>query len=135
MSERRPDDPVCGYTLNSVISTPTTSHTLISTNPRERMFVAQVSLLIVTFLSLISRNRSLMQTTQKSTHTSHCVMCRHVKCHLLIILLLLFHMPLVEYWCMHPPRRLGKSSGVDRTSVGDKRTSSHCPHISCYVIP
>ena len=41
------------------------THFLISRNPRERMFVVQISLLIVTFLSLISRNLSLMQTTQE----------------------------------------------------------------------
>ena len=40
------------------------THSLISQNPRERMFVVQISPLIVTFLSLISQNLSLMQTTQ-----------------------------------------------------------------------
>ena len=40
-------------------------HSLISRNPRERMFVVQISLLIVTFLSLISLFFSLMQTTKK----------------------------------------------------------------------
>ena len=41
------------------------AHTLISRNPRERMFVVQISLFIVTFLSLISQNLSLMQTTKE----------------------------------------------------------------------
>jgi hypothetical protein len=40
------------------------THSLISRTPRERMFVVQISLLIVTFLSLISRNLSLLQTTK-----------------------------------------------------------------------
>ena len=54
------------YTLNSVISTPqNVTHSLISWNPRERMFVVQISLLMVTFLSLVSWNLSLMQTTQE----------------------------------------------------------------------
>jgi hypothetical protein len=53
------------YTLNSVISTPVMSHSLISRNPRERMFVVQISLHIVTFLSLISQNLSLMQTIKE----------------------------------------------------------------------
>ena len=41
------------------------THSLISWHPRERMFVVQISLLIVTFLSLISRNLSLMQTAKE----------------------------------------------------------------------
>ena len=42
------------------------THSLISPNPRERMFVVQVSLLIIVqFLSLISQNLSLMQTTKE----------------------------------------------------------------------
>jgi hypothetical protein len=41
------------------------THSLISRNPRERMFVVQISLLIVTFLSLMPQNLSLMQTTKE----------------------------------------------------------------------
>ena len=40
-------------------------HSLISQNPRERMIIVRISLLIVTFLSLISRTLSLMQTTKE----------------------------------------------------------------------
>ena len=41
------------------------THSLISPNPWEWMFAVQISLLIVTFLSLISRILSLMQTTKE----------------------------------------------------------------------
>ena len=94
------------------------TQSLISRNPRERMFVAQVSLLIVAFLSLKSRNLSLMQPTKE------------VNPHPRILILLLLLMPLVECWCMHPPHCLGRPSGVDHTSIGDGRTNSNRPHIS-----
>ena len=41
------------------------AHSLISRNPREQMFVVEISLLIVTFLSLISQTLSLMQTIKE----------------------------------------------------------------------
>ena len=48
------------------------THSLISPNPREWMFVVQISFLIVTFRSLISRNLSLMQTT-KEVNLNPCI--------------------------------------------------------------
>jgi hypothetical protein len=41
------------------------THSLISRNPREQMFVVQISFFSVTFLSLISRFLSLMQTIKE----------------------------------------------------------------------
>jgi hypothetical protein len=50
---------LCNVNLHNV------THSLISRNPRERLSVVRISLLIVTSLSLMSRNLSLMQTTQE----------------------------------------------------------------------
>ena len=96
------------------------------------MFVAQTSLLTVTFLSLIiSRILSLMQTTKRSQPTpSHSTMCQYVECHLLLLILLLLLMPLVKCWCMCLPCHPGRPSGVDHTSVRDRKTNLNCPHIS-----
>ena len=45
------------------------THSLIFQNPREQMSIVQISFLIVTFLSLVSRILSVMQTTQEVNHT------------------------------------------------------------------
>ena len=51
------------------------THSLISQNPRGWMFVVQISVLIVTSLSLISRNLSLMQTTNEVNPHPRFVSC------------------------------------------------------------
>ena len=107
------------------------THLLISGNPREQMFVVQISFLIVTFRSLISQNLSLMQTTKEVNSHPHIAPCVNMwSVTFLFIYFLLLLMPLVECWCMRPPHRPGRPSGVDHTSVGDGRMNSNCPHIS-----
>ena len=54
------------YAINSVnINLHNNTHSLSTRNPRERMFVVQISLLIVIFLSLIPQFLSLMQTIKE----------------------------------------------------------------------
>jgi len=109
-----------------VINLHNVTHSLISRNPREWMFIAQISLLIVTFLSLISWFFSLMQTTKEVNPHTHIAPCCGVS-------------PSYSYsssyatcWMlvMHPPHCQGRPSGVDHTSIGDKNTNSNCPYIS-----
>jgi hypothetical protein len=115
------------YTLHSVISTPiNVTHSLISRNPRERMFVVQISL-----LSLISRNLSLPQTTKEVNPHPRIAPCVNmwsatfffffffIVCHLLNVSARVPHIT-----------RPGRRSGVDHTSASNGRMNSNCPHIS-----
>jgi hypothetical protein len=94
------------------------------------MFVVQISLLIVTFLSLISKFLSIMQTTKEVNPHPHMAPCVNMLCVTFLFLFFVFFMSLIECRCMHPPHCPGRPSGVDHTSVGDERTNSNCPHIS-----
>jgi hypothetical protein len=105
------------------------SHSLKSQNPRERIFVVQISLLIVTFLSLISPNLSLMQTTKEvNPHPdmAPCVNMWSVSFSFSFLFFFLCHLLNVGSL----PHRPGRPSGADHTIVGDMRTNSNCLHIS-----
>ena len=108
------------------------THSPISRNPRERMFVVKISLLIVTFLYLMSQNLSLMQTTQEVNPRPHIAPCVNMwSATFLFLFFFLCH--LCECWCMRLPHRPGRLSGVDHTSVDDGRTNSKWHHISFVI--
>jgi phosphoglycerol transferase MdoB-like AlkP superfamily enzyme len=107
-------------------------HSLISRNLREWMFVVvQISLLIVIFLSLISWNLSLMQTTQEVTPHLHIAPCVNVWSVFFFFLLSSYATcwMLVHASATSP----GKAKWSDHTSVGGRKTYSNCPHI-CFVL-
>ena len=122
---------ILGHPKHHNINLHNVTHSLISRNPREHTFVVQISLLIVTFLSLISQKLSLMQSTKEVNPHPHIAPCVKMwSFTFLFLILLLLLMPLVECWCMRPPHCPGRPSGVDHTSIGEGRKNSNCPHIS-----
>ena len=66
------------------------THFLIIRNPRERMFIVQISLLIVTFFSLISRILSLIQTTKEVNPHPHIPPCVNMWSVTFLFLLIFF---------------------------------------------
>ena len=108
---------LCNIDLHNI------THSLMSRNPRERMFVVQISLLICHMSFPYITNLVMNANHQRSQPTpSHCAMCQYAECDLLILLLL---MPLVECWCMHMPHCLGRPNGVDHTNGREKRMNSN----------
>ena len=99
-----------------IINPHNVTHSLISGNRREQMFIVQISFLIVTFLSLISLILLLIQTTKEVNPHPHIMACVNMWSVTLFLLFFLFLMPLVECWCMNMPHRLGRPSGVDHTT-------------------
>jgi hypothetical protein len=79
------------------------------------MFVVQISLLIVTFLSLISQNLSLMQTTKEVNSHPRIAPCVNMWS-ATFLFLFFFFMPFVECWCMHMPYRPVKPNEMDHTT-------------------
>ena len=79
------------------------THSLISRNPGKRMFVVQISLLIVTFLSLISWILSLMQTTQEVNPHPRIASC--VNMWSVTFLFLFFFFFFLLFWCHLLKRR------------------------------
>ena len=104
------------------------------------MFVVQISLLIVTFLSLISQNLSSIQTTKEVNPHPHIAPCVNMwsSTFLFLFFLCLCHLLNIGA-CVHHIARDGY--GVDQPNVGDGRTNSNCPHIffvlfhnvTCYI--
>ena len=79
-------------------------HSLISRNPRERMSVVQISLLIVTFLPLVSRILSSMQATKEVNphpRIAPCVNMWSVAFFLLLLLLLSSLLLLFVFFLCH----------------------------------
>jgi hypothetical protein len=83
------------------------------------MFIVQTLLLIVTFLSFISRNLSSMQTTQAVNPHPRIAPCVNM-----------WSVTFFFFLHMHPPHHPGRPSGVDHTNIGDGRTNPNRPHIS-----
>ena len=106
---------LCNIDLHNI------THSLISWKPRKQMFLVQISLLIVTFLSLISQNLSLMQATKEVNPHPCIALCVNMWsvtfffffwCHLLNVGACICHIP-------------GRPSGVDHTIGRERRMNSN----------
>ena len=104
------------------------THYVISRNPRERIFIVQISLLIATFLSLISQFFSLMQTIKEvkpHPHIAPCIKMWSVTFLFLFFFFILCHLLNVGACICHIAQE--RPSGVDHT------TSLKCCTL-CYSI-
>ena len=81
-------------------------------------------------LSLISQNLSFMQTTKEVNPHPRIVPCVNMWSVTFLFLFFFFlcHLLNVGACIRHITQEF--PSGVEHTSVGDKRTNSNCPHIS-----
>ena len=122
------------YTINSVnINIHINTHSLITRNPRERMFVVQISLLIVMFLSLIPQFFVTNANHQRSQPTTlHCTMWRYGECHLLIFIPLFFYATcwmLVQAYATSPGK--AKWSGSHQRRWEENEFKFHS--VTCYT--
>jgi hypothetical protein len=116
---------LCNINLHNV------THSLISWNLREWMFLVQISLLTVTFHSLIPRNLSLMQTTKEVNPHPRIASC--VNMWSVFFFFFFFLCPLLNVGaCVF---HIAWEGQVEWTTlgVGDRRTNSNCPHISFVI--
>ena len=88
------------------------THSLISQNPREQMFLVQISLLMVTFFSLISRVLPLMQTTIEGKPHPRIVPCVNMWS----VFFFFFICHLLNCWCMDMSHCLRRPSGFPTVS-------------------
>jgi hypothetical protein len=101
-------------------------HSLMSQNPREWMFIVQISLLIITFLFLISQNLSLLQTIQEVNQHFRIAPCVNMWS-VTFLFLFLCHLLNVGACVRHIAQ---EGHGVDHTRIGVRRTNSNYLHIS-----
>ena len=88
-------------------------HSLVSRKPRERMFVVQISLLVVTFLSLISQVLSLVQATKEVNSHPRIALCVNMWS---VFFFFFFFL-----------------SGVDHTNEDERKMNSKFHSVTCYT--
>ena len=91
------------------------THSLISRNPREWMFVVQFSFLIVTFLSFISWILSLMQTTKEVNPHPRIAPCVNMWSVTFLFLLFFFLCHLLNVGSC--PRHIDREGQVEWTTL------------------
>ena len=115
----------CTYPKLCNINLRNITHSLISRNPGERMFIVQTSFLTVTFLSLISQILSLMQTTIEVNLHPHIAPCVDMwSITVFFFFFFLCHLLNVGHIVTYATSS-GRSSGVDHTNGGERRMDSN----------